>query len=117
VFTARYGLGIYIQFYVLPTQLYLCVLCGSQNKQGLFPYTALTVFITETESVYCAVRTGYLYIIHANFRLESATVFSRPVCLRCDTIHVSAAARHAVHSSVSEYNKDDKISLSSKLRP
>jgi hypothetical protein len=28
------------QFYVLPTQLYLCVLCGSQNKQRLFPYTA-----------------------------------------------------------------------------
>ena len=30
------------QLYVLPTQLYLCVLCGSQNKQPLFPYTALT---------------------------------------------------------------------------
>jgi len=30
------------QFYVLPTQLYLCVLCGSQNKQPLFPYTTLT---------------------------------------------------------------------------
>ena len=29
------------QFYVLPTH-YLCVLCGSQNKQPLFPYTALT---------------------------------------------------------------------------
>jgi hypothetical protein len=29
------------QFYVLPTQLYLCVLCASQNKQRLFPYTAL----------------------------------------------------------------------------
>jgi hypothetical protein len=28
VFTARYG-------------LYLCVLCGSQNKQRLFPYTAV----------------------------------------------------------------------------
>jgi len=29
------------QFYVLPT-VYLCVLCESQNKQRLFPYTALT---------------------------------------------------------------------------
>jgi len=29
------------QFYVLPT-LYLCVLCGSQNKQPLFLYTTLT---------------------------------------------------------------------------
>jgi hypothetical protein len=27
--------------HVMPT-LYLCVLCGSQNKQRLFPYTALT---------------------------------------------------------------------------
>jgi len=30
------------QLYVLPTQLYLCVLCGSQNKQPFFPYTTLT---------------------------------------------------------------------------
>jgi len=30
------------QFYVQPTQLFLCVLCGSQNKQPLFPYTTLT---------------------------------------------------------------------------
>ena len=30
------------QFYVLPTQLYLCVLCGSENKQPLFHCTALT---------------------------------------------------------------------------
>jgi len=29
------------KFYVLPTQC-ICVLCGSQNKQPLFPYTALT---------------------------------------------------------------------------
>ena len=37
--TARFNI---LQFYVLPTQLYLCVLCGSENKQRLFPYTALT---------------------------------------------------------------------------
>jgi len=41
------GYYVYHQFnihksYILPTQLYLCVLCGSQNKQLLFPYTALT---------------------------------------------------------------------------
>jgi hypothetical protein len=30
------------KFYVLPTRLYLCVLCVSQNKQRLFPYTTLT---------------------------------------------------------------------------
>ena len=41
------GHHMYRQFnthktYALPTQLYLCVLCGSQNKQPLFPYIALT---------------------------------------------------------------------------
>jgi hypothetical protein len=53
------------QFYVLPTQLYLCVLCGAEKTQRLFSYTALSVlvFITETECVYCAVRTGSLHII------------------------------------------------------
>jgi len=29
------------KFYVLPT-MHLCVLCGSQNKQRLFLFTALT---------------------------------------------------------------------------
>ena len=30
------------QSYVLPTHSYLCVLCGSENKRRLFPYTTLT---------------------------------------------------------------------------
>jgi len=30
------------QFHVLPHTVYLCFLCGSQNKQRLFPYTTLT---------------------------------------------------------------------------
>jgi hypothetical protein len=42
------------QFYVLPTQ-YICVLCGSQNKQRLFPYTALTDwFLLTRRSVFTA---------------------------------------------------------------
>ena len=35
------------QFYVQASQLYLCVLCGSENKQRLFPYTALTVWFVK----------------------------------------------------------------------
>ena len=43
------------KFYVLPTQLYLCVLCGSQNKQRLFPYTTLTDwFLQLRRSVFTA---------------------------------------------------------------
>ena len=33
-------------FFVIPT-LYVCVVCGSQNKQRLFPYTALTDWCVE----------------------------------------------------------------------
>jgi len=58
--------------------VYLCVLCGSQNKQRLISLYSinLLVCITETECVYCAVRTGSLYII-----LRSAhTVY---LCVLC----------------------------------
>ena len=35
--------------------VYLCVLCGSQNKQRLFPYTALTDwFLQQRQSVFTA---------------------------------------------------------------
>jgi len=47
VFTARYGLGPYIILRSAHT-LYLCVLCGSENKQPLFPYTTLTEMISTT---------------------------------------------------------------------
>jgi hypothetical protein len=51
------------------------VLCGSENKQRLFPYTALTdwFFTTETECVYCAVRALCLYTFQVNTRRSTAT--------------------------------------------
>ena len=67
------------QFYVLPA-LYLCVLCGSQNKQPLFTYTTLTGFITETQCVYCAVRIGYLSVIQ--FNISPSVGCQLPVCHR-----------------------------------
>ena len=41
------------KFYVLPTHtVYLCILCGSQNKQRLFPYTARTLpFLLSTVEI------------------------------------------------------------------
>jgi hypothetical protein len=39
VFTARYGLSLILRS---AHALYLCVLCGSLNKQRLFHYTPLT---------------------------------------------------------------------------
>jgi len=44
VFTARYGLGLLYIILRSAHTVYLCVLCGSENKQRLFPYTALTVW-------------------------------------------------------------------------
>jgi hypothetical protein len=46
VFTARYALDIYIILRSDRT-LYLYVLCGSENKQRLFPYTALTDWLSK----------------------------------------------------------------------
>ena len=61
--------------------VYLCVLCGSENKQRLFHCTALTdwlVFITETECVYCAVRSAFyvlptrcIYVFCVDLRTNS----------------------------------------------
>jgi len=57
--------------------VYLCVLCGSENKQRLFPFTGSTDwFLWPIRSVYCAVRTESLYVI-----LRSAhTVY---LCVLC----------------------------------
>jgi len=61
------------QFYVLPTQLYLCVLCGSENKQRLFPYTTLTDwFLLPRRSVLTA---RYGMGIYVKFILFSLTTF------------------------------------------
>ena len=85
--------------------MYLCVLCGSENKQRLFPYAVeegesvsphlgggasessqastarssgrslcrinCLVFITKTDCVYCAVRTGSSSIIDVKLGLKT----------------------------------------------
>jgi hypothetical protein len=53
------------QFYVLPT-VYLCVLCGYENKQRLFPYSALTdwFYNRDTECLLC----GTDWIFKSNLR-------------------------------------------------
>ena len=65
------------KFHVLPTQC-ICVFCVDlRTNSDYFPIQQqLTRFITETDCVYCAVRTGSLYII-----LRSAhTVY---LCVLC----------------------------------
>ena len=58
------------QFYVLPTQLYLCVLCGSENKQPLFPYTTLTDWFLYKPDAVCLLR-GTDWIFKSNIQFRS----------------------------------------------
>ena len=73
------------QYYVQPTQC-IYVLCGSQNKQQLFPYTTLTdwFFVTERKCVYCALRTGFLYITEEPFLLgcDAISLCNRPLKMK-----------------------------------
>ena len=53
----------YINKSTLGPHIVFIYLCVSENKQRLFLYTALTDwFLQPRRSVYCAVRTGSLYI-------------------------------------------------------
>ena len=47
--------------------VYLCVLCGSENKQRLFPYTAVTDSFCNRDRV-CLVRgTDWIFIYNSTF--------------------------------------------------
>jgi len=49
------------QIYDLPTQLYLCVLCGSENKLRLFLYTALPDRFLEYTFNFLQLSVHYIY--------------------------------------------------------
>ena len=53
------------QFYVLPT-VYLCVLCGSENKQRLFPYTILRDWFFNRDGVFTAKYGLNLRVMYIN---------------------------------------------------
>ena len=56
------------QFYILPTQGIYVFCVDLRTNSDYFPIQHKRLdFITETESVYCAVRTESLYRIQVNF--------------------------------------------------
>ena len=67
------------QFYVLPTQtVFMCFVWIWEQTAIISLYSInWLVCITETESVYCAVRTGSLYIIQENLIHWSIESLSR----------------------------------------
>jgi len=46
--------------------VYLCVLCGSESKQRLFPYTTLTGLYNLDGVFYCAVQVESVTIIQVS---------------------------------------------------
>jgi len=75
VFTARYGLDLYYIILRSAHTVYLCVLCGSENKQQLFPYTALTDWFYNREGV-CLLRgTDWIFIYNSTFCPHNVYVF------------------------------------------
>ena len=72
--TAQWSLYVppvqHSQFHVLPTQLYLCVLCGSQNEQPLFPYTTLTDCLYNRDGV-CLLRgTDWVFMMEISLSVK-----------------------------------------------
>ena len=53
----------------------LCVLCGSENKQRLFPHTALTDWFSKPRlNIYCAVRAVFSRTVEAGFILQNVSM-------------------------------------------
>ena len=68
------------QFYVLLHTVFMCFVWIWEQTAIISLYSInWLVFITETECVYCAVWTGYLYIIEANFTVWRADNSAHPI--------------------------------------
>ena len=50
----------------------MCLVCISEQTAIISLYN-IYIFITETECVYCVVRTESLHIIHVTFKTDSGT--------------------------------------------
>jgi hypothetical protein len=74
VFTARYGLGLYIYNSTFcPHSVFMCFVWISEQTAIISLYsTDWLVCITETECVYCAVRAESLCMIQVNL-VQSGT--------------------------------------------
>ena len=65
------------QLYVLPHTVYLCVLCGSQNKQLLFSYTAYMTGFCDRQV--CLLRSTDWVFIRNSANPRVALLFIIPI--------------------------------------
>ena len=98
MFTARYGLGLYIYNSTFcPRTAFMCFVWISEQTAIISLYNInWLVFITETECVYCAVRTGSLYRIHFHF------FFERPVIQKVSMIWLYVTNVYEKHWRITE---------------
>ena len=63
--------------------VYLCVLCGSENKQRLFPYTALTDWVHNRDGV-CLLRgTDWVFIYNSGLNKNLRSAHTVYLCVLC----------------------------------
>ena len=63
--------------------MYFCVLCGSQNKQPLFPYTALTDWFYNRDAV-CLLRgTDWVFIYNSGLNKIPRSAHTVYFCVLC----------------------------------
>ena len=75
IYTARFNIH---QFPICPHSVFMCFVWISEQTAIISLYSNnWLVFITETECVYCAVRTEFWNIIHTTFQAQA--VIRRPV--------------------------------------
>ena len=69
-----------------PHSVFICFVWISEQTAIISLYINWLVFITETECVYCAVRTGYLNMIQVKITFQSFNKCSG-VGLKCPAVH------------------------------
>jgi len=89
-------------FYVLPHTVYLCDLCGYQNKQRLFPYTTLTGFYNRVLTLYRPVVTIYT----ASLTFNNGTLCPHCIYVFCIYLRTNSDLCHLQHKLVGFYNRE-----------
>jgi len=97
------------KFYVLPTQC-IYVFCVDLRKTAIISLYNINwlFFITETECVYCAVRTGYLTAVQFDSPPNQPTNQTTAYLKQPDslfTLHLKREEQQFLNSSLSARNK------------
>jgi hypothetical protein len=92
------------QLYVLPTQCIYVFCVDLRTNSDYFPTQhQLTGFITQTQCVYCAVRTGYLYTNAISLRISTVSAVHNTVSTQL-SVHNTVSTQHCQYTTLSVHN-------------